>query len=91
MLSHPPSGWVHCVVRVSLDARPLVSPPALGWCRPRGFLDLTVTFDYPAPYFRASRPYISIPIAFQDTVSLNPYWLELTTILKISTQCFQVE
>jgi len=62
MLSHPPSGRVtaHCVVRVSLDARPLVSPPALGWCRPRGFLDPTVIFDYHAPYFRASRPYISI-------------------------------
>ena len=64
MLSHPPSGRVtaHCVVRVSLDARPLaaVSPPALGLRRPLGFLDPIVAFDYPAPYFRASRPYISI-------------------------------
>jgi len=60
MLSHPPSGRVtaHCVVRVSLDARPL--PPALGLYRPLGFLDPTVIFDYHAPYFRASRPYISI-------------------------------
>ena len=64
MLSHPPSGRVpaHYVVRVSLDARPLaaVSPPALGLCRPLGFLDPTVIFDYHAPYFRASRLYISI-------------------------------
>jgi len=64
MLSHPPSGRMtaHCVVRVSLDARPLVavSLPALGLCRPRGFLDPTVIFDYHVPYFRASRPYISI-------------------------------
>ena len=60
MLSHPPSGRVpaHCVVRVSLDARPL--PPALGLRRPRGFFDPIVAFDYHAPYFRASRPYISI-------------------------------
>ena len=60
MLSHPPSGRVpaHCVVRVSLDARPL--PPALSLRRPRGFLDPIVAFDYHAPYFRASRPYISI-------------------------------
>ena len=60
MLSHPPSGRVHCVVRVSLDARPLASPPALGLRRPLGFLDPIVAFDYHAPYFRASRPYISI-------------------------------
>jgi len=28
--------------------------------RPLGFLDPIVAFDYHAPYFRASRPYISI-------------------------------
>ena len=60
MLSHPPSGRVpaHCVVRVSLDARPLASPPALGLRRPLGFLDPIVALDYHAPYFRAYRPYI---------------------------------
>jgi len=61
MPSYPPSGRMtaHCVVRVSLDARPLAYHHQL-LVGPRGFLDPTVTFDYHAPYFRASRPYISI-------------------------------